>query len=278
MDPTVASGVKALRAGKALVDLSPWIRVLASGRDAAAFLGDLVSGDVAGLREGAATRSLLLTPTGRIRADFTVARLPEGYLLVQSPDQPNRIDDLLRPYVLSSEAELQEWADRGLAEVPAAAARGLGVAAFAPGPVGFGTAVVADPAALPTDLIPVGSEAVEAWRVLEGRARFPVDLGPDSIPAEADLDSAIDYTKGCFVGQESVAKVRNLGHPPFVVISATSDAPVESGAPVLAEGRAVGTVTSLAEDPGGGVALLARVRWDARDAVMRVGDAPLRRR
>ena len=49
-----------------------------------------------------------------------------------------------------------------------------------------------------------------------GRPYGP-DFGPDALPAEAGLEHTIDLTKGCFLGQESVAKVRNLGHPPWVL-------------------------------------------------------------
>ncbi len=86
--------------------------------------------------------------------------------------------------------------------------------------------------------VPVGPEALEAWRIRHGLARFPVDLDADSLPAEAGLDvePVIDRTKGCYLGQESVARVRNLGHPPRVVLGVRAETPLRPGAPVRSNG------------------------------------------
>jgi folate-binding protein YgfZ len=59
----------------------------------------------------------------------------------------------------------------------------------------------------------VGGEALEVWRIRRGVARFPIDLTEGSVPAEAGLDALIDTGKGCFLGQESVAKIRNPRPP-----------------------------------------------------------------
>jgi folate-binding protein YgfZ len=112
--------------------------------------------------------------------------------------------------------------------------------------------------------------------VRRGVARFPVDVDEDSLPAEAGLEPAIDLAKGCFLGQESVAKVRNLGHPPRVVLALRAEGPVGPGEPVVTGGREVGRVTSAAPAPDG-MALLARVRWEARsEALTTVAGEPLR--
>jgi folate-binding protein YgfZ len=257
MEETVAEGVRALRQRRARVDLSAWTKALVTGADAGRFLGDLVSGPVATLEPGSTTRSLLLTPTGRIRADFTVANLRSGvYLLIQDPIQPRRIDALLAPYVLSAAVEIADAGERPLFARPDE--RGDLV------PDGASTDAVAD------------GEALEAWRILEGRPRFPIDLTPDSLPHEADLDHAIDYTKGCYLGQEAVAKVRNLGHPPHVVLAVRAAGPLAAGTSVTDGSAEVGRLTSATEDPDGGFAGLVRVRWDAREAALRAGNAELR--
>ena len=101
-----------------------------------------------------------------------------------------------------------------------------------------------------------------------------VDFGADALPAEAGLEDAIDFTKGCFLGQESVAKVRNLGHPPRVLLLLRSDAPMSAGAPVLKDGVGVGEVTSVAESTDGTDAI-ARVRWDAASGPLETRGRPL---
>lgn len=280
MEPGVAEGIRALRAGRAAVDLSGWRRVRVRGSDAETFLGDLVTGPVARLAPGGATRSLLLTPTGRIRADLTVARLGDAFLLVQAPDQPEPVDRLLAPYVLSSDVELAGAAeDEGplVAVVPDVQGE-----TYRPGALGVGADVLGLPAKAAAEAagVPlVRAEALEAWRILEGRPRFPVDLGPDSLPHEADLEAAIDFTKGCYLGQEAVARVRNLGHPPFVMVAVRSETKVRRDDEVLGEDeRPGGRVTSAAEDPDGGWGALVRVRWEAREGDLRTSSGVALRR
>ena len=116
------------------------------------------------------------------------------------------------------------------------------------------------------------------WRIRRGIPRFGVDLSEDGLPTEAGWDGLIDRTKGCFLGQEAVAKVRNLGHPPRLIVPLHSARPVKAGQTILAATREVGTVTSAAPD-GEGSALLGRVRWEARDAELRTASGhPLARR
>lgn len=240
--------VRALDEGRGSVGLEGFRAVEVTGRDAGAWLQDLVTAGIEGLGEGEAVRSLLLGPTGRIRADLHVWRGGEGFWLLQALDQPAEIDTLLAPYVLSSDVALRPGVGLDVRAVPAP-----GSWRFAsPGEAG---------------LEPVGSGALERWRIRHGIARFPVDLAEDSLPAEAGLDDGIvvDRTKGCFLGQEAVAKVRNLGHPTRVVLALRSHGPCRVGERVLAEDAEVGIVTSV-EDPDGPGAVLARVRWPARDA------------
>jgi folate-binding protein YgfZ len=100
------------------------------------------------------------------------------------------------------------------------------------------------------------------------------DFGPDALPAEAGLEDTIDFTKGCFLGQESVAKVRNLGHPPRVLRLVRSRTPILPGAPVLADDQQVGEVTSAAAAEGGTDAIV-RVRWDAASGGLSTEAGPL---
>src|SRR5207245_4599906 len=119
--------------------------------------------------------------------------------------------------------------------------------------------------------------AVDVWRIRRGIPRFGVDLDADSLPAEAGLEILIDFTKGCFLGQESVAKVRNLGHPPRVTAAFRTTGEVRVGQALETDGRAVGRVTSAAAIEHG-TALIARLTWDARfaDLVTSAGDQLLR--
>jgi folate-binding protein YgfZ len=272
-------GLVALREGRGYANLSAWRKVHVTGSDVAEWLNDLISADIAGLEPGRSRRSLLLGPTGRIRADFTVAPFEDGSLLTQDPEQPGAIDDLLRPYVLSSDVRLADRSDDfALLAIPEQALPKAS-ARWAPSALGRGEDVLVDlgddafPAAVETlaaaGLVEAGLESLEAWRVERGVARFGTDLLEDSLPHEAAVDDLIAYSKGCFLGQEAVAKVRNLGHPPKVVLRAVTDGRVGAGDAVSTDGHEVGLVTSATPLPDGRTALILRVGWSVREAALR---------
>ena len=83
------------RRGRAFAVLSGWGHHRRGGTDARSWLHDLVTADVEGLLDRASRRCLLLTPTGRVRADFHIAAVDGSYLLLQAPDQPDRVDVIL---------------------------------------------------------------------------------------------------------------------------------------------------------------------------------------
>lgn len=246
---TLEGQVAALGEGRAVLDLETWRPVEVSGRDAEAWLEDLVTASVVALEPGRAVRSLLLSPTGRIRADFRVARTqPEGaFILLQGPGQPDPLEDLLAPYVLSSDVALEVVRTRPTI-VPK------------PGPTWEVSLGAPEPGR------PVASrEAFEAWRIRTGVPDFPRDLDEDSLAAEGglDLEPVIDRSKGCYLGQEAVARVRNLGHPPRIVLTVWAEATIRAGAEVRSAGGAAGLVTSVDAVDGRSTALV-RVRWSAR--------------
>ncbi len=255
--------------------IRPSLRVIRlSGADAAAWLHDLITADVASLEPGRARRSLLLTPTGRIRADVTVVRDDEGLLLIQEATQPDRIEALLDPYVLSSDVALRDGSDETVVFTCPATTRTDVGSPFAPAAAGPGSGVLvprgaADQVATglaDAGLLAAGPEALEAWRILRGIPRMGADFDPDSLPAEAGLENAIDRMKGCFLGQESVARVANLGHPPRILRHLRAGGDVGPGDPVSAGGEEAGHITGAARDLDGTVGALARVGWTARDA------------
>jgi folate-binding protein YgfZ len=267
------TGVDALERGSAFAPLPDWRVLAVRGADARDWLHDLVTADVASLEDGRARRSLILSPTGRIRADVHVGSDRDAFLLLQDPIQPEPAAQVLAPYVLSSDVELDDrTADVEVVAVLGGEAAGDGDhTVLEPSVLGSGRTVLAsagEPARALADalraagLADVSHADVETWRIRRGTARVGVDVGPDALPAEAGLEETIDFAKGCFLGQESVAKVRNLGHPPRLVVAVRSTSRVEPGAAVLSGGEAVGSITSAVEIEGGSVAI-ARVRWEA---------------
>ena len=271
-----ADPVALLEEGRAYVDLSSWWKVGVEGVDAEGWLNDLLSAELSGLGSGMARTSFLLTPTGRIRAVVTVTRFENGYLLLQDSTQPSRIDRLLDPYVLSSDVVLRDRSEElALIAFPAPEGNSAistfdGAHDHSPSVLGPGADVVTPAGSSPTfeDTTQASLDDVETWRVRRGVARFGVDLQPDSLPHETEVGGLIAYGKGCFLGQEAVARVRNLGHPPFVLLAADASGAVDVGDAVLAEQREAGTVTSAAGDASS-TAVIARVRWALKDSPLR---------
>jgi folate-binding protein YgfZ len=265
----MTDGLTALREGRAVVDLSGWRKILVHGTDAAGWLNDILTAELSGLRTGQGRRTLLLSATGRVRADLTVTPFRDGFLLLQDPVQSVSIHDALAPYVLSSDVELEDRSnDLGLAAIPEGASL-EGEAAFRPSPLGTGGgAVVEGGGDLDLrGLVAATPEDFDAYRIELGVPRVGVDLGEDSLPHEAPLEEAIAQDKGCFLGQEAVARVRNLGHPPFVVAALRGPAGVDRGEPVVADGAGAGRITS-ATGLSGETAAIARIRWAAREAAL----------
>jgi tRNA-modifying protein YgfZ len=273
MDEVSESELAALVEERAFLDRSSWRKVRVTGGDAITWLGDLLTADIAGLEPGRGCRSLLLTPTGRIRADVQVARREEDLFLLQAPEQPEHIGLALSAYVLSADVSLEDRTnDLALFTVPGRAASLVGIhGATEPSSVGPGIDVLVDAgkpawrfveACIAAGLGEAGGDAEEVWRVRRGIARMGRDFDERSLPAEAGLEAAIDSEKGCFLGQEAIARVRNLGHPPRLLRHLHGPGRIAVGDAVFAGPNAVGEVTSSAPD-GEGSTVIARVRWVA---------------
>jgi folate-binding protein YgfZ len=252
--------VDALDDGRGFVDRSGDRVLVVRGSDAQRWLGDLVTADIASLRIGSSRRTLLLSPTGRIRADLWIAQIDDDtFVVVQAGDQTEAVIDLLRPYVLSSAVTLQD-------------ATGTMSVTFVPAREEIVPNVGERRPAAGHSSTPVDERAYELWRVAHGDPRMGVDFDAGSLPAESGLERLIDVTKGCFLGQESVAKVRNLGHPPTVLRHVRAEATVTPGDRIHAPDGAVGRVTSAVPARRGGTVLLARVDWKAAVAALSTGD------
>jgi tRNA-modifying protein YgfZ len=275
-----ATLVSALSSGGAFVDLSGWRAISVTGGDAWAWLNDLVSADVSGLRRGKARPSLLLTPTGRIRAAFTVAVHQESPLLIQDSAQPS-VRDLLAPYVLSSDVALTDCkgalaivAFPGRQDPPEGAGwpevvvsrpsvAGAGLDLFAPGEDRDDLV-----RALTAGFAPATHADLDAWRVVAGVPRLGIDALPDDLPQEAGLADAVAFDKGCYLGQEAVARTRNLGHPRRLVLHLVAEALVSPGEEVAVDGSIVGEITGAVKSDGRWW-VLARIHWDAREGPLR---------
>lgn len=276
---TVRSGASELVAGRAYVDASAWRTIAVIGGDAARWLNDLISADLSGLVPGRARPSLLLSPTGGVLASCTVTVADGGYLLTQDPEQPS-IGELLARYVLTSDVKLEDrtgsWSRLAFPgrAVPAEGAwttptclggdRG-GDLWLDPG---GDTDAALGPAS--GDLAVASAEDAEAWRVLAGVPRVGVDTADGDLPHECGMASAVSFDKGCYLGQEAVARARSLGRPRRLVEPVQADRAIAPGEPLLAGEAEAGVVTSAATVDGRHLGI-ARIAWAHRDAAWTTG-------
>lgn len=247
-----------------------------TGDDALAWLDTLVTNDLSALGDGRAVFSGLLSPQGKLLCEFFVVPHESGVLLDVTPGCAGGLIKRLSLYKLRAKVTL---ADVGVAWRVVWAARHAGHV-HAPA---FDTAIVyPDPRApqhLWRGLVPmaaaqalsVDDPAYLAARVAHGVAEAPVDyaLG-DTFPHEANFDlcNGVSFTKGCFIGQEVVARMQNKTVVRKRVVRVSAAAPLTSGAEVCVGAAVIGRVGSVAGHAG-----LALLRLDRVAEALDKGEA-----
>jgi folate-binding protein YgfZ len=275
--------------GAGLIDRSAMGKLLLTGEEAAKFLDGQVSNDIATLASGHGRYATLLTNKGRMLGDLRVLATdsaPAGLLLVTERVSLQALFDQVRRGLIGWQAELHKRT-RELALFSLVGPRAEAVVAAAglpiPGPdehditgdvvrtdAGLDVLAPAERSAeVRAALLAAGAveapEAVaEIVRVESGRPRYGVDLDDSVMPEEAGIvDRAVSFTKGCYVGQETVARLHWKGKPNRHLRGLKLSAPVAPGAVVTSVGedaRAVGTVGSVAVSPRAGAIALAILR------------------
>ena len=307
----------AARRAAALFRLGERGLLVVSGGDRVRWLDGMLTRDVAGMAaRGVGGRALALTRKGQVLADLFVWPRPEGFWLETERAALPGLLEHLRKHVAADDvaiagpaADLVLLALEGPAsgEVLARAARGAtppGAEAVADGALagvavalaGFGDSGesawrIAAPAAevprveealaaagAPLGLARGSDAAREILRVEAGVPGFAQELARGLLPAEARLEAAISFDKGCYTGQEIVARVASRAQIRRVLVGLRlGAAPLpESGAAVLAGEDPVGEVTSAVRSPACGAIALALVRLphDAPGTQLRVGAHP----
>lgn len=256
---------KALASGETIVDLSDRGVITVTGPDRLSWLDSLTSQALKGLQPGESAETLLLDPTGRVEHAMRVVDDGEtAWLLVDGPETVpltawlDRMRFMLRVEVADRSADFRTvgtlgdidlpgvvtWVDPWNEVTPGGHQYALGRPAA---PWGYREVLVTRDASL--EAFPAsGTLALEALRIAAWRPRLSTEADERSIPHELDwLRSAVHLTKGCYRGQETVAKVHNLGHPPRRLVMLHLDGVVPApGSAVVIGGDTVGAVTSSA--------------------------------
>ena len=120
---------------------------------------------------------------------------------------------------------------------------------------------------------PISEDTLEILRVEAGIARFGLDIDETSVVPETNLDDAVSYTKGCYVGQEIIVRIKHRGHPAkkLTGLRFETDTPIEPGATINStENQEIGRVTSAVVSPPLGSIGLGYVRYEHLAAGTRV--------
>ena len=270
---------RALSCGDAIVDLSNRAVLSVAGPDRLTWIDSITSQAVKSMEPGDSSETLLLDQAGRL--EYAVGLIDDGetlWMLLEATEAPGllawlaRMRFMLRVEPADRSAEFATIGAIGDPELPAAAPAGVPLVwrdpwtSVAPGGHQY-AAAGAHPAVdwhwtetiVPRSALAgiagsrpaAGLLAAEALRIAAWRPRFAAEVDDRTIPHELDwLRSAVHLSKGCYRGQETVAKVHNLGHPPrrLVMLHLDGSEAVlpKPGDGVLLADAVVGRITSSA--------------------------------
>jgi folate-binding protein YgfZ len=287
----------ALRAGCGVYDLGFRAKIALAGKDRVRWLNGMVSNNIRDLAAGDGVYAFILNPQGHILGDLTAYNRGESLLVDTDRCQAEKILAIFRKYIIMDKVDVSDLSEQltalgvsgpqaravlaacgfELAELAAPRAGDLqlhlhlddakwrGVDCMlarsednsyeiwlAPGEVRkLWDALVAAGA------IPVGADALETHRILSGVPLYGVDIRERELPQETEQAQALSFTKGCYIGQEIVERIRARGnvHRMFTGFLLENGAPVAAGAKIVARDAAaaekeVGEVTSVASLPG----------------------------
>ena len=244
-----------------------------TGPEAAAYLQRMVSNDVEALEPGEACQALLLTAKARLIAPLTVLRRgDDDFLLLTEPSLGDRVAGELLRFRFAAKCAIEQEHHTSTIVLGDEAPPGsiptddYGVPAY--------ELLDADAA----DADPLDADELERLRILAATPAWGRELDDRVLPAEAGLEErAISFTKGCYPGQEPVARLHYRGHPNRglrVLEIDASDLPAYD-AELTLEGKVVGRITSAVAD-GDRVLALGYVRREVPDdAILLHGSTPV---
>jgi tRNA-modifying protein YgfZ len=301
---TLAAEDRIVRSGCGIVDRSERGKLALTGPEAKTFLHGQVTQDIEGLAPGTGAYAAFLTHKGKMLGDLRVLDTGDELLLDTERPALQELFNMIRRYKLGMDVELHKRtletgllslvgpearsvlggaADRlGAAENANAAAQigshpatlvvtDVGVDVFCPAERVQGVRGALEAAGA----VVVSEAAAEVLRVESGRPRWGLELDQNTIPQEAGLNErAVSFTKGCYVGQETVARLHYRGKPNRHLRGLKLSDPVAGGTPLLLGEREVGRTGTSVISPRLGPIALAILRREAEPgATLTAGDA-----
>jgi aminomethyltransferase len=267
------------------------------------WLNGMISNNIRDLAPGQGVYAFLLNPQGHILGDLYAYNQGESLLLDTDWRQIEKLSSLLKRYIIMDKVELSD-ASEGLRAVGVSGptsrkvltAAGIDIPELQPLEVAQCTWQESQISVVRSDLAAVesyeiwmnsaelstawkrlldaggtatGSEAYELFRVAAGVPVYGQDIRERDLPQETDQNRALHFTKGCYIGQEIVERIRSRGavHRKFSGFRVEREMPAP-GAKVRMDGKEVGEITSAASLPGENGKLIAALGYIRREAVV----------
>ena len=267
--------------GTGLIDLSSERgRIRVGGSEATMFLNGLVTNDMKSLAEHRWMPAVFPTVQGRLIGVVRIARLKDGFLIDTERASHDAVLKTISRFTMAGDFKVTDFTDEstilslqgkraaevvekvlntsvadlprnGVSEVEAATI----IRATHTGEDGFDLVTESTElrqALLDAGAQPVAQETIEILRVEAGIARFGRDMDESNVVPETNLDDAVSFTKGCYVGQEIIVRIKHRGHPAKKLVGLKADQPMEPGA----------IVTSAVVSPKAGNIGLGYVRYE----------------
>jgi folate-binding protein YgfZ len=292
--------LEALRKGAGVYDLGWRAKLIGTGEDRVRWFNGMVTNNIKDLPQHHGAYTFLLSAQGQIQADMYVYNRGEYILVDTDLSQAARVREIFEKYIIMDDVAIEDASVKlsaiGLQGPEAAEVLqhlGQDVSGLAPLQIvdtklgEAGISIVRTDSPLPTFEIwgstpnistlwlslttagakPVGYEAYESIRILAGRPRYGIDIGERDLPQETAQDRALNFRKGCYVGQEIVERIHSRGkvHRSLAGLVIEGDRPLP-GAAVEAGGKQIGeirSVTSLSQNGSTRSFALASLRRDA---------------
>jgi folate-binding protein YgfZ len=308
----VRAEFSALISAVGVYDLSGRARLALTGKDRVRWLNGMVSNKIRDLAAGQGVYAFVLNPQGHILADLYAYSRDESLLLETEGAQLEKLLAIFKRYIIMDDVRIedqrQQLAAIGIAgpkarevaraagfELPELAAlqftqltwRGANVTITREDHGVEGYEFWLAPAQrdelwealVKAGAAPVGATALELLRIAAGVPRYGQDIRERDLPQETGQERALNFAKGCYIGQEIVERIRSRGavHRSFTgfVVQGALPSP---GTKIQADGKDVGEITSSASLPlaaGEFVVALGYLRKEARDNALVAGDARL---
>jgi len=287
---------RALRQEAGLLDRSARRILLVGGEDAVDFLQGQLTNDIAAIAPGQGCYAALLDRKGHMQADMRALRLTEVEIWLDTePGSAQAVLRHLSTYRVGRRVEIAELgAERAILSLIGPAAPKLaGAGPLSPehahrelevGGVSCravatdlgvdlicsrGEAAVVSGALVEAGAEGVGEAAAEIVRVEAGRPRFGREMSTATIPQEAGIEGrAVSFTKGCYIGQETVARLHYKGRPNRHLRGLRLEAPVADGDPIMLGEREVGRIGTAVVSPARGPIALAVIRREAEPGAL----------